>query len=214
MTTISLKKGLLIVIEGIDGAGKSTQAKRLVAFLRESGYDTLYLTEPTSGPHGKRIRERARGGEREASPAEEYRLFVLDREENVTKNIIPALNEKRVIVLDRYYFSTMAYQGALGLDPEKIRRENEAFAPVPDRVIILTVPVSVGLSRIEATRGGFTAFEGEEYLERVKEIFEGQVAKLPFAKLIDGTKTSDEVFEKIKEEALDVIKPLTPSEQS
>lgn len=200
-----IKKGVLIAIEGIDGSGKSTQAKRLVSFLTESGYDAVYLLEPTFGAWGKKIREMAQRGTREKSPKEEYRLFLLDRKENVKKNVLPALKAKSIVVLDRYYFSTMAYQGTLGIDPEKIKRENEAFAPIPDLVILLAIPVSQGLSRIKERRGDFTAFEGREYLERVKSIFEDFVAPLTNVVTIDGTSSEDDVFFKIKDSVMKVI---------
>lgn len=201
----TIKNGVLIAIEGIDGSGKSTQVKRLVSFLTESGYDVIYLLEPTFGTWGKKIREMAEKGSREKSPKEEYRLFLLDRKENVKKNILPALKANRIVVIDRYYFSTMAYQGALGIDPEKIRDENEAFAPIPDLVILLTIPVSLGLSRIKERRGDFTAFEGREYLERVKSIFEDFVAPLTNVITIDGTSKEDDVFVKIKDSVIEII---------
>ena len=203
-----LKKGVLIAIEGIDGSGKSTQAKRLVSFLKESGYDAVYLLEPTHGKWGKKIRDMAKRGKREKSPDEEYRLFVLDRKENVKENVLPAIKAKRIVVLDRYYFSTMAYQGALGIDPQKIRDENEAFAPIPDLTILLTIPVSQGLLRIKENRGDFTAFEGMEYLERVKSIFEDFVSPQKNVVKIDGTMNEDEVFLKIKDSVMEIIVPL------
>ncbi len=203
-----IKKGVLIAIEGIDGSGKSTQAKRLVSFLTESGYDAVYLLEPTLGKWGKEIREMAERGRREKSPEEEYRLFLLDRKENVKENILPALKAKKIVVLDRYYFSTMAYQGALGIDPDEIRGENEAFAPMPDLVILLTIPVSQGLSRIKEKRGGFTAFEGREYLERVKSIFEDFVSPLTNVVTIDGAAKEDDVFLKIKDLVMKILVPL------
>lgn len=203
-----LKKGVLIAIEGIDGSGKSTQAKRLVSFLKESGYDAVYLLEPTYGKWGKKIRDMAKRGKREKSPEDEYRLFVLDRKENVKENLLPALKAKKIVVLDRYYFSTMAYQGALGIDPQKIRDENEAFAPIPDLTILLTIPVPQGIARIKENRGDFTAFEGSEYLEQVKSIFEDFVSPKKNVVTIDGAMDEDDVFLKIKDSVIKILVPL------
>ncbi|MBP1767772.1 MAG: thymidylate kinase, partial [Candidatus Aminicenantes bacterium] len=125
-----LKKGLLIVFEGIDGSGKSTQARRLVRRLGALGYGVVSLREPTRGKWGRAIKRRAKT-EGSLTPEEELDLFVKDRWENVRKNIKPALAAKKIAVLDRYYFSTIAYQGGKGIDPARIRRLNESFAVKP-----------------------------------------------------------------------------------
>src|SRR5437867_7178584 len=96
------------------------------------GFDTIYLREPTTGPVGLKLRQLMISGRVE--PAEEFRLFLADREEDVRLNIRPALDRGAIICIDRYYISSMAYQGALGLDPEFIRAENEKIAPRPDLI--------------------------------------------------------------------------------
>ena len=204
-----LKKGVLIVIEGIDGAGKSTQAKRLLNFVTDDGYETLGLTEPTNGVWGKKIREMAHRGERETTPEEEYRLFILDRMENVKKNILPALEDNKVVILDRYYFSTMAYQGARGLNPGKIMEENTAFAPVPDLVVFIDIAVDECLRRIKKGRDAFSPFEKREYLEKVKEIFDREVTPLPFVVKVDGMKAEEVVFEEMVKVVMERLTSLT-----
>ena len=92
------------------------------------------------------------------TPEEELALFLKDRRENVARNIRPALRAGRIVVLDRYYFSTIAYQGAKGLDPERIRRLNERFAPKPDLVFILDLGAGDGLARIAGREGQRRAF--------------------------------------------------------
>ncbi len=204
-----LKKGALIVIEGIDGAGKSTQAKRLLNFLADDGYETLGLTEPTNGVWGKKIREMAHRGERETTPEDEYRLFILDRMENVKENILPALSKDKVVVLDRYYFSTMAYQGARGLNPDKIMEENVEFAPVPHLVVFIDITVDECMRRIKKGRDSFSPFEKREYLEEVKEIFDRTVTPLPFVAKVDGMKTEESVFEEMVKLVMERLNPLT-----
>ena len=197
----TISRGVLFVVEGIDGSGKSTQAARLAGYLDREGYDVVSFREPTDGKYGREIRDAAEANGRRRDPESEYELFIRDRRENVEKNIAPALAARRVVVLDRYYFSTMAYQGARGIDPERIRTENEAFAPVPDRVFYISVSVAEGLKRIARGRDGFTFFERGDYLVRVKEIFDGHMACLPFVVTVDGMGGEDAVFDRVREAA-------------
>ncbi len=165
-------KGLLIVLEGIDGSGKTTQARTLLGRLRRRGLGAAFFREPTRGHWGREIKRQAARAD-SLTPEEQLDLFVKDRRENVEKNLKPALVEGKVVVLDRYYFSTIAYQGAKGLDTEMIRRVNEEFAVPPDLVIILDVDVRRGLSRIAGRKTRDELFEREDYLVRVAEIFRG-----------------------------------------
>jgi dTMP kinase len=166
------RRGLLIVLEGIDGSGKTTQARALVRRLRRRGIETSFFREPTRGRFGREIKRLAARAD-SLTPEEELALFVKDRRENVAKNLGPALRGGRAVVLDRYYFSTMAYQGAKGLDVGRIRRMNEAFAIPPDLVIVLDVDAGDGLARIRGRKRRDELFEREDYLVRVREIFRG-----------------------------------------
>ncbi len=121
------------------------------------------------GPGDQRLAARADS----LTPEEELALFVRDRKENVAKNLEPALRAGRIVVLDRYYFSTMAYQGAKGIDVGRIRRLNEAFAVKPDLVVVLDVDAEAGLARIRGRKRRDELFEREDYLVRVREIFRG-----------------------------------------
>jgi dTMP kinase len=167
-----LKKGLLIVFEGIDGAGKSTQARLLLGKLRAIGCEVVSFREPTRGKWGRAIKRMAKTAG-SLTPKEELDLFVRDRRENVRKNLKPALAAKKVVILDRYYFSTIAYQGAKGIDPVYIRRLNERFAVKPDLVFILDIAAGRGLGRIRKRKRKDLLFERERYLARVRRIFGG-----------------------------------------
>jgi len=190
------RAGALIAIEGIDGAGKSTQAKMLCRHLSDDGYETVYLREPTDGPIGRRIRELANQGRDFLSPEEEFRLFLEDRREDVEKNIRPALESGRVVVIDRYFYSSIAYQGALGLDPEMINCENRAIAITPDLMIYLAIPADISPSRIETSRGDqANLFENLDNLRRVRERFEAM--DYPEIVRVDGTGPVERVHETI-----------------
>lgn len=194
MSTLSEKRipgGFLVVLEGIDGSGKTTQCEQLVERLRNEGWDVERLREPTDGPYGRRIRELARSGRDGVTAMDELALFVRDREENVRDHIRPALERGAIVVMDRYYYSTIAYQGARGLDPVRIRRENEAFAPPADLFLYLTIPVEIACQRIESGRaGGLDLFEKSDYLEKVKALFDSmtdsQIVRIDAAQAPDA----------------------------
>jgi dTMP kinase len=162
-----------VVLEGIDGTGKSTLAAGLYGRLVDEGYPAVLTFEPTNGPWGSRLRESFSQKTR-LSQEEELELFMMDRKEHVERVVLPALDLGKVVVCDRYYFSTMAYQGARGLDVERIRMENEAFAPVPDLVILLQLTPESAVSRIREKRGDVpNNFEQLSYLRRVAAVFDG-----------------------------------------
>jgi len=158
---------MLIAIEGIDGSGKTTVTNYIADELRKRGYDVVVLKEPTNSEYGKKIRQILRS--RKTNPFEELELFVKDREWNVQNNVLPALKEGKIVIMDRYYYSTIAYQGALGIDVEYIRKMNEIF-PKPDLIIILDVSPETALRRIKTKRKP-DRFEDLEYLKKVREIF-------------------------------------------
>ena len=122
--------GLLIVFDGIDGVGKTTQSALTAQLFGERGIRCAYSKEPTSGPWGTKLRESAKAGR--LSPEDELDYFLKDRQEHVQNTIRPTLDAGGVVVLDRYYFSTAAYQGIRGFDFWEIIERNEAFAPRPD----------------------------------------------------------------------------------
>jgi dTMP kinase len=190
-----LKRGFLIVFEGIDGTGKSTQCGLLAKSLTERDVPNIALAEPTRGTWGTKIRRLLSEGRQGISPQEELSWFVNDRKEDIELNIMPALQENKVVLMDRYYFSTAAYQGALGLDPEQIRLENETFAPIPDRVLIFLTSPETCLKRIESSRDQKSAFEKLDYLQNVQKIFKSfEGANIRF---IDSVGSVSDVHEKV-----------------
>lgn len=162
--------GRLIVFEGIDGTGKSTQISLLGKYLGDRGHEVVVTREPTDGPFGRRIRELYADRGR-VSRQEELDLFLADRRDHVETLLLPALSKGKIVLCDRYFLSTVAYQGANGFDPSEILRLND-FAPVPDLALIFEVSVATSLQRITAGRGEeLNDFEQEETLTRVSAIF-------------------------------------------
>ncbi len=198
-----LRKGILIVIEGIDGSGKSTQARRLLNKLRALGYEAVAFREPTRGKWGRAIKKMAKQAG-SLTPEEELDFFVKDRLENVRKNLRPSLAGKKAVILDRYYFSTIAYQGAKGISPARIRRVNEGFAVKPDLVFILDIEPGRGMGRIRGRKKKDLLFENERYLARVRRIFGGFRGRM-FVHL-DAGLPKDELSEMIAARVLRLLK--------
>ena len=199
---MAVQEGILIVLEGIDGAGKSTQAEILLKGLQEKGYDVVYFREPSKGKWGQEIKKKAADPD-SLSPEEELDLFLKDRKENVKKNLRPALEKKKIVILDRYYFSTIAYQGAKGIDQERIRRVNEEFVVEPDIVFFLDVDPREGLDRIKNRKKKDRLFERAEYLVKVREIFRSFRGKKFFH--IDASKPEKEISAEIEKIALNYL---------
>jgi len=167
--------GFLICIEGIDGTGKSTLAKSLSKKLVSQGYDVVHSFEPTNGPHGKKIRENA-VAHVDMTADEQLDLFVKDRKDHLKDLIIPSLKDGKIVILDRYFYSTIAYQGAAGYDVDKIYEIHEDFAVEPDLLCILDLDVDKALERIKKNRGGeLDFFEKKDYLKKVAEIFKNDI---------------------------------------
>jgi len=186
---------VLINLEGIDGCGKSTQSKFLMEKFEENKEKTIILKEPTNGKYGKKLWEML-SGKREATTEQILDLFVMDRKEHVNDKINPALKKGKIVLMDRYYYSTMAYQAAAGIDVNRIRKDNE-FAPKPDIVLIFDLPVDLAMKRVIG-HSVADVFEKEEYLEKVREAYLN-LKDDPLVRIIDSTRTPEEIFEEVWE---------------
>ena len=191
-----LNRGRLIALEGLDGVGKTTQARLLARHLTQLGLPVILTREPTEGYFGQKIRQIIIHGRQGLTPAAELDLFIADRREHVQEVIQPALADGKIVITDRYYFSSMAYQGALGLNPLDIQRRHEDFAPQPDLVILLELPLTELVQRLQQ-RGAppSQAFEKIDYLARVATIFDRLDA--PFILRVDGLGPEPEVQSRI-----------------
>jgi dTMP kinase len=143
------KRGAFICIEGIDASGKTTQAHRLVRNLRRRGLDAVYTTEPSTGEIGKLIRDHVLNRKKRVPVAVEALLFAADRVDHVDKEIKPALQKGKIVICDRYVYSTVAYQGAADLDLNWIEQINQ-FALVPNMALFLDVSPEVVIERMQS----------------------------------------------------------------
>ena len=150
----------------------------------------IILKEPTKRPHGQKLWDMLHG-KRKATNEEILELFVLDRKQHVEEKIEPALDSGAVVLMDRYYYSSMAYQVAGGIDVEEIREKHE-FAPKPDVVLIFDLPVSVALERVKG-HSDADEFEKEEHLEKVREAYLN-LENDPRVRIVDSTGTPEEIF--------------------
>jgi dTMP kinase len=200
-----MRRGVLIALEGIDGTGKTTQAMGLAAALARLGRRVLFTREPTAGLAGLKLREYLAGQRRHLSAVEELALFQADRREHVEQTIRPALRRGWVVVTDRYYYSSAAYQGALGLDPAEILAGSEAFAPRPDLVVIFTLPLTLAQARRLEARGGATQVsEVPEYLAKVAAVYDTFGA--PHLKRLDASEAPGQVLGRLLNLALEAFR--------
>ena len=195
------KKGVFICIEGLDGCGKTTQAKLLAKKLGKSR-NTLYTAEPSRGKIGTYIRNRCLYGEKRLSTVVEALLFAADRIEHVENEVLPALREGRLVISDRYIYSSLAYQGAAGLSLEWIENVNK-HALKPDLAVFIDVDPKTVMYRLKRKR---SVMENMETQQRVRDVYLKFVAKGELVRL-DGNRAKNEVAETLS--AL-VLKSLEP----
>jgi len=170
--------GRLIVFEGGEGTGKSTQLRRLADLLTERGIRHRSLREPGGTPLGSEVRRILLHVEDEIEPRAEALLFMASRAQLVAREIRPALERGEWVLLDRFFLSTYAYQIAGRALPEGEVREANRFATsglVPDLTLLLTLPVHEGLARAAGRSAAYDRIEatGEAFHRRVAEAFDG-----------------------------------------
>jgi dTMP kinase len=190
-------KGLFICVEGLDGCGKTTQTKLLVGKLREMGCDAAYTAEPSRGKIGKFIKKHCLHGEMRTSPIVEALLFAADRFEHVESEVIPALNAGKIIVSDRYVYSSLAYQGAAGLDLGWIEMIND-HAIRPDMAIFVDVEPETVIKRLKPIK---SVMENLETQRKVREVYVKFVEKGELVR-IDGNRSEKGVADDISKVVL------------
>ena len=175
------KRGAFIVIEGLDGSGKSTQAKMLAAALRKE-YDVVCTVEPSRGAIGRFIRNRILFERVRPSASVEALLFAADRIDHVQREVAPALAEGRVVISDRYLYSSLAYQGSAGLSLDWIQTIN-VHSLKPDLALFIDVSPEVVLGRLRRKK---SVMETLEIQQKVRSIYLRYVEKGELAKIEGG----------------------------
>jgi len=204
-------KNIFIVVDGIDGSGKSEIVKMLHNYLfsKNKKYRILTTREPTNGPYGNKIRQMLANEKNPLKSKEKLLdLFIKDREYHLKNTIEPFLknftgDEINIVLCDRYYYSTIAFQSAQGLNMQDIIAKNRKFRK-PDVTFILDVEPKLALKRIKHRKK--EKFEKLEFMKKIRKNF----LMMPRLvkdniKIIDSNKTPDKVFDSIKKEVDKVL---------
>jgi dTMP kinase len=194
------KRGVFICIEGLDGSGKTTQAKLLTMRLAEK-YNAVYTAEPSQGKIGTFIRDCCLYEGKRLPTEAEALLFAADRIEHIQNEIAPALTEEKIVICDRYIYSSLAYQGSAGLSLAWIKTIN-ARALQPDFSIYIDVSPERVLERLQRKK---SVMETLEIQQKVRDVYlkfvdEGELIR------IDGDKPKEEVAEALCSEVLGLLK--------
>ena len=191
-------RGWFIVFEGIDGSGKSTQIDLLSRKFKRKGIDFVIEREPSDGSIGKFIRGYSESGERYLSPQTEALLFTADRFEH-SRRIEEYLREGVNVICDRYFHSTLAYQGASGVDFNWLK-EMQRYSLKPDLVLLLDIDPDASLLRVSDRT--FTVFEDRPFLRKVREFYlsiadRGEMIKIDTLKPVD--EVEKEIIKRVEE---------------
>lgn len=199
-----VKKGLFITFEGADGSGKSTQLKKTAEFFQKKGFEVVSTRDPGGTPLGVKIREILLHHEGKIADKSELFLYLADRAQHVDQKIIPALNDGKVVLCDRYIDSSVAYQGyARGLDIEEIIMLNNIVTKsyLPDLTFVFDVSTDVAETRVGTTKDRLES-EAKEFHQKVRFGFLELAKQFPDRiKVIDANQEIENVY-------FDVIKIL------
>lgn len=193
--------GILIVFDGIDGAGKTTQVRRLEAALTDIGERVLVSKEPTDGKWGAKLRASAAAGRLPFE--EELTAFIEDRQEHLALKVVPALHDGQIVILDRYFYSTIAYQGLRAGSIDQIEARIRANVVQPDVAYLLETPPELAAMRIERRDGAANHFEQLDDLIKIDQIFHEIAAKDDRIAKIDGSQSEEAVFKALLKHFID-----------
>ena len=187
-----LKQGVLIAIEGIDGAGKSTFASELNSFLQKQGFSTLLTREPGDTELGKEIRAIIQTQKQPITTQAQFLLFAADRAEHFEKVIKPALRQNKIVISDRLSDSSLAYQGyGQGVDINQIKSINNWVMQgiKPDWTFFIDIDIDTALERCNK-RGGLSAYEKKDLLTKIAAGFKTIYSNRKDVSTLDGKKTT------------------------
>jgi dTMP kinase len=187
--------GKFIVFEGLDGSGQSTQAALLKEYFGVRGRKALLTKEPTPWTAAGQKIQATLDEKIKLAPLKLQELFCEDRREHLEKEIIPALKDGKVVVCDRYFFSTIAF-GGIDLSIEKLKQMNDGFI-YPDIIFFLDVRPEICLERIGKRGEGFKFFEKLEKLKKVAENYRELTKSFSDVIIMDGEREIQEIHKKI-----------------
>jgi dTMP kinase len=204
---LTLQRGVLIALEGIDGSGKSTLAKNLSDYFTQEQVPTLLTKEPGGTLLGQQLRKILQTQPTPVAPKAEFLLFAADRAQHMQERIQPALKDMMLVLSDRMADSAVAYQGyGRGLDIQTIRDVNDwAMNGVkPDVTIYLRIDLETSLERINKRNEALTAFEQEkkDFFQRVITAFDELYKDRTDVIILDGHLSPDTL---VKESTQKVI---------
>lgn len=191
-----MKKGKFIVLEGIDGAGKTTQIAMISQWMKDEGLKVVATKEPTKNIIGNLLKVTLYL--EKLSPITDAFLFAADRAEHLDKEIKKALAKGNIVISERYFYANIAYQSSQGVDEKFIEKINQ-FAIKPDLIILLDAPAIFALDRQwNVFHYQPSKFEkNAEFNEKVRKKYLA-LAKKYRMKVVDATKSQEEVFQEIK----------------
>ncbi len=194
----TLQKGILIAIEGIDGSGKSSLAHYLFTSLQDQQYPVILTKEPGATALGKKLRAIVQEKNEPITAQAEFLLFAADRAQHFQETIIPALNQKKIIISDRMADSSLVYQGyGRGLDTVSINFINRWVMHdiKPDLTFYVRVSPSVAQDRLKARNIKLTAFEKEgiTFMQKLIDGFDTLYHTRTDVIIIDGNQSFDAV---------------------
>lgn len=200
------RRSLFIVLEGVDGSGKTTQAQLLTAWLQEQGIPVVLTREPGGSVLGERLRTLILDHTLPCTPRAELLLFMAARAQHMAEVISPALAAGTVVICDRFALSTLVYQGFVrGLPLDEIRAANEVATGGihPDLTVLIDVPYEVVYARIGERQDRFEG-EGGQLLRKVIEGYRHLAVDTPAVRIIDGTGAVESVQDALRRMVADV----------
>jgi dTMP kinase len=189
------KKGLFIVLEGLDGSGTTTQAKLLTELLKKRGYKVELTTEPSNNIIGGLIRG-ILTKQWKLSQVGLQLLFAADRAHHLENFVLPALAKKQVIISTRYFFSSLVF-GSLDLDQKWLKEINKYF-PAPDFTFFIRTDPKECLRRIAKTRIKREFFEDLKKLEKVQRNYDKVAKMFPRFYIVNGNQEISKVFDNVR----------------
>ena len=189
--------GKFIVFEGLDGSGQTTQSRLLKDYLLQRGYKVVLTKEPTKTSKVSSKIQKFLAQKEKTLSKKLQELFAKDRKEHLKKVIIPALKKGKIVISDRYFFSSFAYGKASGVAFKYLFQINKNFL-MPDLTFILKVPPKICLKRIIKREKEITLFEKKEKLDKVWETYKIMPERFENVYIINGEKPKEEVFSQVK----------------